>query len=529
MLQTFPNPAPLSKLAAWCRGARKELWNGLGLLLVAISGCWLLLFDELCGEWKINPQYNYGWLVPLLGAVLIYMRWPDRPSAVPPESGRWTAVAGAGLLALLLPVRITLEANPEWRLLYWLHGFEVLGLSCCLLYRLGGWPWVQFFAFPISFMLIAIPWPMEWETAIIQGLMRQVAGWTVAVVDCFGIPAIAHGNVVEVSAGWVGINEACSGVRSLQSALMVSLFLGELYRFGRGRRGTLVLLSIVFVLLANLVRTTFLVWAAATRGLEIMESWHNTAGSLVMVVVLLGLLGLAVLIKPRTTKAHALNPENSLVLPPVHAWVGTIIITWIAVVIVATEWWYQAHEVNLQVNQRWTVAWPAQSPDFKQTDLPEESLAILRCSSSQSACWQDDSGNRCSAFFLRWEPCKNSAQLAKGHRPEVCFPASGAKLVDDFGTVPVTADGIGLTFTHQTFQSGSHLLQVFFCLWSDRTSTVEKALREDISQASRIDAVLAGRRHLGQQVLEIVLEGPENREEAQALFQTQVAFLIKKV
>jgi hypothetical protein len=55
----------------------------------------------------------------------------------------------------------------------------------------------------------------------------EVLGW-------LGIPAMAHGNVIEVATGMVGIDEACSGIRSFQSSLMISLFFGEFYALSRG-------------------------------------------------------------------------------------------------------------------------------------------------------------------------------------------------------------------------------------------------------------------------------------------------------
>ncbi len=506
----------------------KRLSNGLGLALVALAACWLMFFDELRGEWEINAQYNYGWLVPLLGLTLLYLRWPERPALAPPVTSRSTAWIACGLLFLLLPLRVIYEANPEWRMLYWAHGFVVLGLSFCLLHRLGGWAWARFFAPPLVFMLIAVPWPMELETAMIQGLMRFVAGLTVGVVDWFGIPAIQHGNLIEVNVGVVGINEACSGVRSLQSALMISLFLGEMYRFSAVRRVALLALSFGFVLLANLTRTTFLVWAAANHGMKQMEAWHDNAGLLVMIIVLPGLMVLASLIKPRTMRAVAPISAPPARFPELPRWAGISAIAWLAVVMVATETWYRRHESELLTNPGWSVEWPVQTARFRRTAVPEESLAILRCNSSESAQWEDDQGNEWSAFFLRWEAGKNSSALAKGHRPDICLPASGLQLIEDFGQTPVTMAGLQIPFTHQTFQSGSQLVHVFYCLWPDRISAHETTLNEQVSRSWRMAAVMAGKRHLGQQVLEITIRGPETREEAMRALQDRISALIKR-
>ena len=528
----------LSNNASWSHpgvsaGAAPFSWtrfgSGLGLVSLALGVCWLLFFNELRGEWQINPQYNFGWVVPMLGVALIWRRWPERPVPCPPESAGPVMIAAVGLLFLQLPLRLVLEANPEWRLLYWIHGTQVIGLSFCVLHRLGGWAWVRFFAPPLLFMLVAVPWPMGLETAMIQGLMKFVAALTVEGAGWLGIPAVQRGNLIEVGVGIVGIDEACSGVNSLQSALMISLFLGEQHRFTASRRAALLAGSLVFVLVANLTRTTFLVWAAASRGLKQMEAWHDTAGLLVMAIVLSGMFGLAWWMKPRAPRVSpgaSAEPPGESLFP---RWMGIVILAWLAVVAITTEVWYRVHESSLIPSQRWAVAWPVENPDFKKTVIPEKSRAILRCSDSEAGAWQDEEGNQWSAFVLRWNPGKNSAQLAKGHRPDICFPAAGARLADDFGLVVVEADGISMTFRHQTFESGPRLLHVFHCLWSDRVSTREKPRIEDGSQASRIQAVMIGERNLGQQVFEVVVQGPDSGAAAVALFRSRFPFLVKSV
>ena len=159
---------------------------------------------------EINAQYNYGWVVPLLGAFLLWRRWADRPEAVPGDT-LWIG-CGQSFVLLLLPLRVIFEANPEWRLIYWVNGCIAVALSFCYLYRLGGAGWVRWFAPALLFMLIAVPWPMEAEQRVIQGLARFVAGLTVEVAGWLGIPAVQHGNLIEVGSGIVGIDEACSGV-----------------------------------------------------------------------------------------------------------------------------------------------------------------------------------------------------------------------------------------------------------------------------------------------------------------------------
>ena len=508
-------------------GIFQRLQDGWTLALAALAVCWVSLFMELRGEWSVNPQYGYGYIVPLIGPILIWRRFRKRPAPSPSKSMLPGFIAAA-LLFLLLPLDLIFEANPEWRLLYWSHGVLVLVLSFCFLYRAGGWSWVKFFAPPLAFMLIAVPWPMQLEQSVVQGLMRFVAGLTVAVVGLLGIPAVQHGNLIEVANGVVGIDEACSGVRSLQSALMLSLFLGELYFFGLGRRIGLLAASLITVLFANLVRTSFLTYTAASQGLRPMEAVHDFAGMLVMVIVLPALFGIAFWMGRKHAEPSNEPVSHTVVVQTIPRWVAVGVLVWIATAWALTQAWYRSHEMHLTYSPHWSVAWPAQAPGFRTTALPQESLAILRCTHSQSAAWQDPSDNLWSAFFLRWNAGKNSAQLAFGHRPDICFPASGAKLVANHGYISANAGGFDLPFMYLTFQSGPRLLHVFYCLWSDCSSPGEESLPEDGSWKSRLRAVLAGRRNLGQQVFEVVLVGPEDNSTAISLFKQQLPQLISR-
>src|SRR5262249_35280134 len=194
----------------------------------------------------------------------------------------------------------------------------------------------------------------------------------------------------------------------------------------------------------------------------------------------------------------------------------------------ATEWWYASHERSLIATTHWSVAWPTQHYGFRKTSLPENSLAILRCSASESGVWEDGKGNKWSAFMLRWKPGKNSAQLAKGHRPDICLTAAGARLLKDFGQVSLPVHDFKIPFHHQTFDLGGKLAHVFYCLWPDRVSPNEKPLLEDGSQLSRLYAVLAGRRHLGQQAFELVIQGPESKDDAVALLKNNLQELINR-
>src|SRR4029079_8541804 len=196
-------------------------------------------------------------------------------------------------LLLLLPIRLFEIANPEWRLLAWIHALAVVTLTLLLLWWAGGKAWLRHFAFPVAFIFIAVPWPTALETPVSQGLMRVVARVAAETAMLLGTPAQVEGNLIRVSNGLVGVNEACSGIRSLQTALMIGLLFGELKRLSVLRRVAVVAGAVAIALLANFFRAVFLVQVAATKSISEGGHWHDIAGYTIIGFVSVATLALA--------------------------------------------------------------------------------------------------------------------------------------------------------------------------------------------------------------------------------------------
>lgn len=262
---------------------RKEgyllFWILLGLL-------WVSAIRQWSYDWSTNPQYFYGWAVPFLAAYLIYERWPFRPVPGTIKHPRWIA-GGAIILALFQwPIRWFGEANSDWWPVWWGYAFVAFGCSVALLLLAGGWPWLKAFSFPLIFMLTAVPWPTYFEISVVQGLMRINAEISAEIVSAMGIPVMAVGNTIHTPTGVLGVNEACSGIRSLQSTLMAALFLAGLYRLPFVGGAVLVLIGAAIAFVCNVVRTTFLSYQGAIHGNEAVDKWHDTAGFAILGVVL---------------------------------------------------------------------------------------------------------------------------------------------------------------------------------------------------------------------------------------------------
>lgn len=497
--------------------------------LAVLGGLWLFAINQLRLEWSINPQYTYGWTVPFLALYLFFERWKDRPDAQAPK-GRGFLVAALPLVLLLLPIRVIQESAPDWRLIGWAVGGGCVAISLCTLYAVGGRPWLLHFWIPIAFFLVAVPWPAPFENALVQWLMRTVTTLCVEALSWFGIPALQVGNVIEISTGRVGVEEACSGVRSLQTTLMIALFMGELMRFGWVRRSILLVGGLGVAFICNAGRAFFLVWISVKSGTTgAVAEWHDSVGMAVLVSSLVGVGILCLILKGKKVAATETLPDADAAQPrPGRPLMRTAVIglaVWLVGIEIATEAWYRVHESTVQKVKPWSVRWPEDKPGFRNAEFSEITQTILRYSEGRAASWTDGSGARSEKwemFFLRWAPGRTSSQLARSHGPEICLAASGATVSEDLGVKLMRFHGVALPVHAYVFKTRRGYKHVFYCLWEQGDSDdPAPSTAQDLTVASRLKAVRAGRRNAGQQVLEIAISdvpGPAEAELAVTRF-----------
>lgn len=485
----------------------------------------LWLFHHLHFEWSLNEQYNYGWAVPFLAASLFYLRWPSRPTPKPPQTDGALRALSWLILALLLPVRLIEEANPDWRLLSWTFALLVVGYGCTALARTGGGGWVRHFAFPVCFPLVSVPWLVQFENAVVQGLTRAVAYVSVEIASWAGIGAYQLGNVIQLPNGFVGVDEACSGVKTLQAAIMVALFLGELLRLSTQRRMLLLLLGASWVFACNVARATTLVLVAATRGLEALKDWHDPVGTAVLVVGMAGLVGVAMLLGRRTADAEreaaianaAASPRSNRAMAEMLA-----ALAWLAAIFAATEFWYRSHEQRLIARPAWHMRWPTEQTTVREMPIADETQAILRYNHASSAAWEDPRGVTWWTFFARWEPQQSALQLVRSHSPEICLPAAGRNFRGELSPVVLETGPLPLRFRVYEFEQGGKPLFVYVCIQEDKVApSGDETAAGEWNLQGRLQAVRNGQRNLGQRLLEIAVIGLQNSEQAnEAMAQT---------
>ncbi len=522
-------------------------------LVIAVGWLWWCLVSHLSLAWNLNPQYGFGWAVPLL---CVYLAWQAKEkftaSATPQNSqpssrgAVWRKFVGfpllrilgvAALAALLLPIRLVQTANPEWRLVSWALALTVVGLTLFLLPALlQGWWGVtanrkgwhplaplpaSHLVFPICFFLVAVPWPTFIEAPLITVLTEANAVVAIEILNAIGIPAIKHGNLIEIGKGVVGLQEACSGIRSLQATLMISLFLGELYRFSVLRRFVLCLAGFALAFLFNVGRTTLLTWVAARRGTEAIASWHDPAG----LVILLGCLVSLWAVSQRLARARSAGDATTAHGPEITAkptvdrrmpgaahlstWLPVTLLLCIATSELGVAAWFRHHEARLGPPLSWAVEIPEQHHATISTQIPEASQALLHADHYLRASWSTPNAHW-QLIFLAWHPGPASGYLSKIHNPQTCMPSSGYSLVSMSEPRTIASDNLNLPYRRYAFLKDGVTTHVYYFVWDDRAKQHTMLGEGNSAWQNRLRAVFLGRGNSGQRTLEIAIQGDEN-------------------
>lgn len=255
--------------------------------------------------WGAREDYSFGYLVPFFAIYVIYDRWPvirsyllrgEAPEVVatPAAPGttvftqlfEWLAYAvflgGLSLFAIGALLRsVTGPQNPASLAIA--AGFGGLLLSVIFIMtkeRVDGQPMslrsrlmlTGLFLFPALIWLISAPMVSVVEKEIRVFLLTKVTIVVFNLFDIIGYAIEREGNVLLLPEGQVGVEEACSGIRSLTACLFAGSFLAAVFLNRFWKKVLLVAAAMGFAVLTNLIRSAFLTLWAYNYGSQAIDA-----------------------------------------------------------------------------------------------------------------------------------------------------------------------------------------------------------------------------------------------------------------
>jgi len=254
------------------------LWAGV---LLAIAVAYRDVWPWLLTEWRDNPYYSHGVLVPLLS---LFLLWRARDALALRQPSNWGClVIAAGLAMLVVGL---------WFSAYWIAGFSLPVVIAGVVIALLGLGVAHRWAFPLLFLLLMVPLPFDVWVA--QWLESPTATASTALVQFLGVPAQNKGSLIELPHAAFAVGGVCAGLRSSIALFTLALFVVMVGTPGGARnKAALLALVIPLALVANTVRIAVLLGVANAWGTDAAMNYYHDYSSYVFFALALGLLFLA--------------------------------------------------------------------------------------------------------------------------------------------------------------------------------------------------------------------------------------------
>jgi exosortase len=285
--------APIKPPTVW-EQLQKFGWQG-ALLVAVFVALYFSVLVHLVRQWYIDPDYSHGFLVPFLSAFLIWQR-RDKLSEVVRRPSSW------GLLIVVFSLGLLFLGSLGAEL--FLTRVSMIGTICGMIVYFSGWRLLRSMAFPLAFLLFAIPIPAVIYNEIVfplQGIASRFATSFLEMLNLF--PIMREGNVLIMPGMRLEVVEACSGIRSLMSLLALAAGYGYLAEKSVAMRWFIFLAMIPLAIISNGTRVMITALMTNYIGPQAAEGFmHEFSGWVIFVVataLFLGLHSLTVVIRKK--------------------------------------------------------------------------------------------------------------------------------------------------------------------------------------------------------------------------------------
>tara|TARA_B100002019_G_scaffold160546_2_gene138420 strand:- start:1701 stop:3239 length:1539 start_codon:yes stop_codon:yes gene_type:complete len=469
---------------------------------------WFSLLSRVSLWWNEASYYTHGWAVPVLALVLLAHRnsdWKKSPQQI--VTG-WQIILFGTLL--LLPSRILSEPDPFWRLPLWIEMFAHCFATGIFIHQFNHKiPW-QNWACVSLYLFTSLPWPAGMESKMIHELTLWVSKFTTESLLLLGYPADLSANTIFVDQQKVTINQACSGIRSFQNLLSMSVFLSIYFRIGLSRAFFLFLLAIGSTLLFNFFRALSLSYVFLALGAEAQTEWHDFIGNTFVTLSMLCLGMIAWLIKPNIHRqAEVETPKTFVEVQKPNPWTFAIIF---GLPTLVAYLWFSLLGPKVP-NFNWSI-------EFEEASQPidEGIRKVLQFDYGEKYEFIYPDNRFIEVIYFGYHQDSAAASLcSRNHPPDYCMGYSGIKLLDSGPAVEFFHQRDPLVFRHYaTPQKTLHNLSDLHVFWGSFTldNRINSFDFKPVTFWEKAMWFLAGKLSFERKVLLITIKGPKSKNEA---------------
>lgn len=255
------------------------------LLIFCFVAAFHLQLFSLVTVWYNNDDYSHAFLVIPIG---IWLFWKKREQieVMTPMPSQW------GLVIVIICVILYLLACFAGILT--LASLLIVFSVCGVVIYLYGFSVTRLLLFPLAFLIFMIPVPAQIYSSLTLPLQLIVTKVSVTVISLLGVSVVRDGNVIHLSGGMtLQVVEACSGMRSIVSLLMISAIFSYMMLRHNGFRVILFLSSVPIAIVVNIFRVTATALLSYSGSVDVLHGpMHTALGLCVFVLAFIFLFAL---------------------------------------------------------------------------------------------------------------------------------------------------------------------------------------------------------------------------------------------
>lgn len=216
------------------------------VVLVTLLALFYSTVSGMVYIWYNFETYTHGFIILPITLWLIWQKRVHLAAFTPQPTSRFIGLVLFGLavwaVARLAGVLV-------------IEQLAFVGVLITSLATLLGWQVSKFLAFPLLFLLFAVPMGED----LVPPMMEFTATFTVGAIKLSGIPVYRDGLWFSLPSGNWSVVEACSGVRYLIASVTLGVMYAYITYHTLWKRLLFILLSAVVPILANGVRAYMIV------------------------------------------------------------------------------------------------------------------------------------------------------------------------------------------------------------------------------------------------------------------------------
>ena len=240
-------------------------------LLVVFVATYYFTFAWLARMW-MQPNYLHGFLVAPFSLFLLWFR-SDMMVPFPSKGSLW-AFPFFALSAVIRGIAIYFN--------YSIDHYSLFPLLIGLALFVGGWRALRWSWPAIMFLVFMIPLPGFLEGALSRPLQYIGTNCSIYVIQTLGIPAVAVGNRIMLSAQALEVADACNGIKMLMLFFAICVGATLVMPLKLWEKCVIAASAIPIAVLSNVARITVSAVVSDLFGPKVEQLVHDYGGPAMM-------------------------------------------------------------------------------------------------------------------------------------------------------------------------------------------------------------------------------------------------------